>query len=105
VAGSPEFRIDQATDGATVGIKVVGDVDAVTVRAFGNALDGALRTTTDRVTVDLEQVTYLGSDGVRALIDAAGVAAETNRRLEVTAASPIARRVLHVVGLQHLLRS
>jgi anti-sigma B factor antagonist len=104
VSGSPEFRIEQRTDGGTVTMRIVGDVDPLTAGELDDALTAALRDGADGIEVDLGQVTYFGSDGVRALIETAAVAGKSDRSIAVTAASDIALHVLTVVGLDHLLR-
>jgi anti-sigma B factor antagonist len=104
VDGGTEFRLEQAADGDMTTIRVVGDVDLASVPKFEDALTSAVRSGGRGVAVDLGQVTYFGSEGVRALVDALGVAAAAGTRLEVVDASVIARRVLHVVGLDHVLR-
>jgi anti-anti-sigma factor len=104
VNGSPEFRIEQRTDGGTVTIRVFGDVDPLTAGELDEALTAALRDGADGIAVDLGQVTYFGSDGVRALIETAAAAGKSDRSIAVTAASDIALRVLTVVGLDHLVR-
>lgn len=105
MGGSTEFRIEQQTDDGTVVVRVFGDVDPSTARGFDDALAAALRDGADRIAVDLAEVTYLGSDGVRALIEAAGTAEKGGRSIAVTAASDIVLRVITVVGLDHLLRT
>jgi anti-sigma B factor antagonist len=105
VEGGSEFRLEQAADGETTTIRVAGDVDLSSMPKFEDALTSALRSGGKRVEVDLGEVTYFGSEGVRTLVDALGVAAESGCRLEVVEASVIARRVLHVVGLDHVLRN
>jgi anti-anti-sigma factor len=104
VDGGSEFRLERAADGGTTTIRVAGDVDLSSVPKFEDALAAALQSGGQDVAIDLGQVTYFGSEGVRALVDAIGVAGAAGTRLEVVDASMIARRVLHVVGLDHVLR-
>jgi anti-sigma B factor antagonist len=56
-----------------------------------------------RVRVDLRDVSYFGSEGVRALVDAQRLAEENNRTLSVVNPSSIASRLLRVVGLDELI--
>ena len=82
---------------------VHGEVDIVTVARFASALTDAIRTSERHVRVDLHDVTYLGSEGVRALIDAQRLAVESDRTLSVVNPSSIAARLLSVVGLDEMI--
>ena len=55
------------------------------------------------VRIDLADVTFFGSEGVHALVDAEDGATTAGVELLVVAASPIARRTLEISRLDHLL--
>src|SRR5207248_5831750 len=71
-------------------VAVWGELDLGSVAAFRDALSEALETGARRLVVDLRQVTFMGSTGVRELIRARREIAH----LEVRVATPIVRRAL-----------
>ena len=112
VAGEPEPRIVRSdaglvspaaplvvrsTSSATeVRVEARGEVDISTAALLRVELADALRTA-DSVVVDLTDVTFMDSQGLRVLIEAR-VAAE-DRPFVVAAASPNVRRLIKVSGL------
>lgn len=112
VAGDPEPRIVlsdaglvspaaplvvRSTSSATeVRVEARGEVDISTAALLRVELADALRTA-DSVVVDLTDVTFMDSQGLRVLIEAR-VAAE-DRPFVVAAASPNVRRLIRVSGL------
>ena len=84
-------------------MSVYGEVDIVTVARFAAAVTDAIRASERRVRVDLHDVTYFGSEGVRALVDAQRLAEESDRTLSVVNPSSIASRLLNVVGLEAII--
>jgi anti-anti-sigma factor len=96
---SSEFGVEEIERDGGVMLRVRGDVDVTTVRGLEQALNGRLDGLGPPLALDLAAVTYLGSDGIRALIAARDRALAAGRRLEIVAASAIVQRVLDVVGL------
>jgi anti-anti-sigma factor len=86
-----------------VTVTVAGEVDAVTGDEFSAALLDAVETSTTGVVVRMSAVTYFGSEGVRAIVDARNLAAERRRSLAVTDPSPVVGRLLKLVGLDGLV--
>jgi anti-anti-sigma factor len=98
-AHEPAFAIERHADGGDTLVRVTGGVDMSTVAAFERALAEAFAQGSGDVRLDLSEVTFFGSEGVRALIAAQGAPAASGRTVRVVAASPIARRVLEITGL------
>lgn len=98
-AQEPAFAIERQDDGGGVLVRVTGGVDMATVAAFEHGLAEAFASSSGDVRLDLSEVTFFGSEGVRALIAAQGAPAAAGRSVQVVAASPIARRVLEITGL------
>jgi anti-anti-sigma factor len=99
----PPFDVTLSPSAEAVTVAVHGEVDIVTVSRFASALTDAVRMSERRVRVDLQDVSYFGSEGVRALVDAQRLAEENDRTLSVVNPSSIASRLLRVVGLDELI--
>lgn len=83
--------------------RVRGAVDMATHTELGAALVAALADEALReIVVDLEQVTFLDSSGVRALLEARMAAASHDARLVVRNPQPIVDRVLQITSVAEL---
>jgi len=76
-------------------VTVWGEVDLATVAAFRDALGEAVETGADEVVVDLNQVTFMGSTGIRELVRIH----DAVRRIEVRVSPSIVRRALETAAL------
>jgi anti-sigma B factor antagonist len=99
----PPFDVTLTPVAEDVTVSVHGELDIVTVARFASALTDAIRMSERRVRVDLHDVSYFGSEGVRALVDGQRLAEEHDRTLSVVNPSSIASRLLRVVGLDELI--
>src|SRR5207249_7933932 len=81
-------------------VTVTGDVDIATAPQLAEYLVGF---TDGPVTVDLSQVSFLDSSGMHALLAAHRQLERRDSRLTIRGATPIARRVLQISGLDQLL--
>jgi anti-anti-sigma factor len=88
------------TNGLTV-IVASGDVDADNAASLAIAITDALGTNR-RVEVDLSEITFIDSSGLRALVDARQVA---EHRFRVGPMSPTAKRIIEISGLTDYLTS
>jgi anti-sigma B factor antagonist len=85
-------------------VRVRGAVDMATHAELGTALDAALAADALReLVVDLEDVTFLDSSGVRVLLEARIAAAAHDARLVVRNPQPIVERVLQITSVAELL--
>jgi anti-sigma B factor antagonist len=92
----PQTRLDVAEDG-TGGVIVTGDIDAHSAPELADRLgrfDGAA----DR-RVDLSNVEFMDSSGLRVLIDAHQKAVESNARLVLVNPGKAVARIIEVSGL------
>jgi anti-anti-sigma factor len=88
------FHLDVTRDGDAVTMHVRGEFDAHAARTFDQATDRVLRDAPAQVTVDLSEVTFIDSSGLRSLVrvrkhvDAPlvlhGISASTARLLDIT---------------------
>lgn len=91
--GAPPFRVEQAPHG----IVVAGEIDAHTAallreQLIPGPLDGDVR-------VDVSQVTFLDSSGLRVILEAHQALQREVRRLILVAPSRPVARVLAIAGL------
>ena len=103
-ADLPIFALDvgAADDGRTT-VSVTGELDIATADEFSRAVRSGLGT--GAVTIDLRDVTFMDSAGVRALNTALRESAENGRELRVAKAMhPSVVQVLEMTGMLGLLQ-
>ena len=88
------------TNGLTV-VVASGDVDADNAAVLADAISEALGTNR-RVEVDLSEISFLDSSGLRVLADARNAA---EHRFRVGPMSPTAKRIIDISGLADYLTS
>lgn len=94
-------RVLTALQGPVARVGVAGEIDDATVDRLAETLAALCQPPMERVEVDLTSVVYLGSAGVRALVQAADNPAGVP--LHVVAASDIVLRVLALTGIDRRL--
>ncbi len=85
----------------------IDEIDRATCRAFQAEVDQAMATVSeegDELTLDFTDVRFMDSTGIKVLIDAHAALAGQDRRLVIANRSPAIERVLHVTGLDEVLR-
>ena len=65
----PRFEISEQVQGATVRMAITGELDLSTVPVLARHLDELLRERPDTLTVDLSDLTFMDSSGLRQLIE------------------------------------
>jgi anti-sigma B factor antagonist len=92
-----------AVDGA-VRLAIAGEVDIATAGQLRRAILTALTDVrTEELTVDLDQVTFLDSSGIQALLRGHAIAAERGITCRVTNPCAIVRRVMEITGVLDML--
>lgn len=94
-----EIRIEAA--GSLARVEVGGEIDDCNVASLTAAFSGLADQALERIDVDLTDVDYLGSAGVRALVQAVDHAG--GALVRIVAASEIVLRVLEVSGVIGML--
>ena len=96
------FRVEVSRQGESVVASVFGEIDLATAPALVTAVEGALATSpaTERVVVDLTEVTFLDSSGLNALVRLEKQLAERSVQLRIV--SPSDRIVRYVFDLTDL---
>ncbi|MDT5021661.1 MAG: anti-sigma factor antagonist [Mycobacterium sp.] len=95
IASSIETR-----DGVAV-LAVRGEIDVASAPAFKSAIAEALEGNPEGLVLNLLEVEFLGSVGVRVLLEAQGKIGDD--RFAVVARSPAAGRILQLLSLDELL--
>ncbi|WP_329792444.1 STAS domain-containing protein [Lentzea sp. DG1S-22] len=88
-----------ATIDAAVVVRIAGEVDAFTEAAVRAPLFEALDATPPVVVVDLEEVSFIGSTGLRVLVEACEQARRDGVDLRVVVNTRPLQRLLEVSGL------
>ncbi|SMC66998.1 STAS domain-containing protein [Kibdelosporangium aridum] len=99
----PELAWDVDHDGQTTVVHVTGEIDISTQESFDEAARAGLDSTSPLVILDLGDVTFLGSMGLRTLIQAHNDAEAAGRELRVVQGSTAVHRVIKVTGLTQIL--
>lgn len=92
--------VDRRADAVVV--RVVGDVEMSTSRNVQDAVINALDEQPGAVVLDLDGVSFLGSDGLAALISCQKYAASSGR-LRVVVQNPIGLRPIQLTGLDSFI--
>jgi len=96
------FSVDSRTEGDRLTVRVAGDIDLSTADKLGEALEEAVSRSRE-VRVDLGEVTFLDSTGIRALVQGYRAAQTRGSSYYVTGAQQWVAKVLEVTGVGPLL--
>ena len=100
--GDAYFTVTVDADASPAVVTAAGELDAASSREFASALDEALACGTG-VALDLGQVTFVDSAGLRVMAVALRRAKEENLTLGVSAMSDAVRRIFDMTGVSALL--
>ncbi|SFO91548.1 stage II sporulation protein AA (anti-sigma F factor antagonist) [Amycolatopsis arida] len=93
-----------STGEVSVVLTVSGEVDLATAGEVTDAIEAALRAPgTESVEVNLTEVSFLDSSGLRALVAGQKRAEEAGKRLVVSDPQPQVRKVMEITGLSEVL--
>jgi anti-sigma B factor antagonist/stage II sporulation protein AA (anti-sigma F factor antagonist) len=90
-------------EGERVVVRAWGELDIASASAFEESLRTAIRGSSFGVIVDLGDVTFIDSTGLRVLISAAMMSHASRRELIVLRASAQVRYVIETSGVEDLL--
>ena len=91
-------------DGAVTRLVAVGEIDASSAHTFDAAATQALAELPASVEIDLADVGFIDSSGLRSIISLSNRARERQVEVAITGMSAAARRVLEITGLIDTLR-
>lgn len=95
----PGLDVKVVSRNGVVRLTAVGEIDAATEERFGRAVRDAVFEAQGDVDLDLSQVSFMGSDGISALIRARRLSQERGVTLRIAKASHQVERVLELMGL------
>jgi anti-sigma B factor antagonist len=99
--GRLTVRIEQGGDSLTV--RALGELDIATADTLAEELGRVWRCDASPIVLDLGEVDFLDSMGLRALLAVAKHSRETGNRLRIRQDSAAVRRVITVTGLERAL--
>jgi anti-sigma B factor antagonist len=101
-----EIASSQVADATSAWLlTVTGDFDTTAMDGFDRAIDAVMAQGARLVTVDLSDVSFLDSSGLRSVVHAANRLTQVDGRLTVAGLSGAAQRVLEISGLIDQLTS
>jgi anti-sigma B factor antagonist len=100
MAISETFRATLYHDGnGRARLVLAGELDVATAPMFAEKLTEACTDKPAELLIDLTELTYAGSSGVREFVRAAELCTSNGTRLRLTGTSGIVRRVLELTGV------
>ena len=99
-----ELEVEVSQSVRAWAVVVRGDLDMRTASQLERVLDDVIRQGARLVTLDLEQVDFLDSSGLRVIVAASSKLTEQEGELLLEGASSAVQRVLEVTGLIERLR-
>ena len=97
------LRVESTTEADMVAITADGEIDLATVNTLRSAITNALQSGASRLTLDLENVTYIDSSGLGTLIGAHKRLASSGGTVTVRCSKPRILRLLSITGLDRVL--
>ena len=102
VAESTPLSVTVERDGDRVTVRAQGEVDIDNCQRFGDALLAEAAAGV-KVRVDLSEVGYMDSSGLRSLLSAKAATEAAGGTFTLSAASSIIRRLLEITGLAGMI--
>lgn len=97
------FAVSGEQRGATVHLRLAGELDIATSPLLEDWLAEAERTDTPTIVIDLENVTFIDTSGVQVFLRAADRATRARRNITIVNAPRVARRLLQLSRSTSLL--
>ena len=98
------FAAEQSEVGICM-IRARGEVDLAAAPKFQEAIDAAIESKPTSMLIDLSEVTFLDSSGIRVLVDAQRRLKEAGASFTIDGMSPALTRVFEIAGVIDLLRN
>ena len=99
----PQLAIVDAAVAGAPGVAVRGEIDVASVTELELALDAAIHSSTGAFVLDLDEVEFLDSSGLSAILRARALLARTDRELAIVCRPGPVRRLFDVAGVADLL--
>lgn len=92
-----------ATEGASTVVAFRGEADLFTLPVLVDALTRSIADSDGLVVIDLAEIAFIDTGGIRALARAAAFLSDRGRELTVRSPPRIAARILTLLELSHLI--
>ena len=103
VSGTQSFKVVEAELNGAPGVAIRGEIDLDAVPSLESALDTAIRSTAGAFVLDLCDLDFLDSSGLRVMLRARARLAREDRELAIVCPHGPVRRLFEVVGIADLL--
>jgi anti-anti-sigma factor len=97
-----KMNVEELPDGIKK-VELVGRLDIVGTQAIDQPFSIATTTRAEPIAVDLSGVSFIASIGVRTLLSAARALALRGGKMVIFGPTPMVRKVLETVGVDHLV--
>lgn len=85
-------------------LEIKGEVDASTAQEMGKSLKGHLAQGQQRIVIDLSEMTFISSPGIRELLYTHREAQQLGGELRIAAPTDRVRRILEISGVNLLIK-
>jgi anti-anti-sigma factor len=99
----PRFRVDTWPDRGVVHVRPVGEVDLATVDVVRTSIEELKAAGFKRVVLDLREVTFLDSTGLRLMLEAQASSRADGWEFAVIDGSPAVQRLFDVSGMRSVI--
>jgi anti-sigma B factor antagonist len=99
------MELEATQVGDTLLISIVGSLDALTAHEADNFLQAQTSTARSQVVLDLRQVDFMSSSGIRTILGALKRSRRDGGDLRVAAMQPGVHRTLEISGLLRVLKT
>jgi anti-anti-sigma factor len=103
MAGNASFNVAVDDDSSTIQIAPRGELDMATVPGFEEIIQACEQEPAPTIVIDLRDVSFMDSTGLRALLRARDRSLENGHRLLVVEASDPVRKVFEITGMRSVL--
>jgi anti-sigma B factor antagonist len=104
VPGEDQLRIDVRHEGDRLELRLRGELDLATVPLLEDQIDRAGAQGASMVVLDLEELEFIDSTGLRAILSASALATEREQEFAVTRGSEQVQRLLSLTHVAEHLR-
>ena len=103
MSATRSFEVAEADLNGAPGVAIRGEIDLDAVQRLESALDAAIRSTAGAFVLDLCDLDFLDSSGLRVMLRARARLAREERELAIVCPPGSVRRLFEVVGIADLL--
>ncbi|HEX4717753.1 MAG TPA: STAS domain-containing protein [Thermoleophilaceae bacterium] len=98
-----QFRVESRAEGGVMYVTLAGEFDLAGIQQFESVLGKVEADAPETIVIDLSQLAFMDSSGLRALVMADQRAHREGRRLAIVPGPPSVRRVFEITQLHDQL--